>query len=160
VRRWLQRLHAAEDLLLAALLLALVLLAGGQILARWLFDAGWMHGEPLSRVLVVWLTVLGALAATRERRHLAIDALPRILPPTLRRAADVLVQCFAAAICIVLAWYGASLVALEREAPSLLFGAMPSWWAMLVLPTGFALMALRFLLCAALGPPLPAAGKA
>ncbi|MCB1566462.1 MAG: TRAP transporter small permease subunit, partial [Xanthomonadales bacterium] len=43
--------------------------------------------EPVSRLLVLWLALLGGLAATREGKHIAIDALPRLLPPLWRRIA-------------------------------------------------------------------------
>lgn len=155
--RWRHRLHAAEDALLALLLLALVLLGSGQILARWWFDSGWVHGEALARSLVVWLAMLGALAATRSGKHLAIDALPRMLPVSWRRIAFALTETFAAAVCLALAWYGWNLVALEREDGRLLIGQVPVWWSMLVLPAGFGLMGLRFLASALGGPPPDAA---
>ncbi len=153
--RWQRRLHAAEDALLAALLLALVVLCAGQILARWLLDSGWIHAEPLSRTMVVWLAMMGALAATRTGKHLAIDALPRMLPATARRGVWALTELFAAAICVLLAWFGVNLVELERSDAVMLFATIPVWWSMLVLPLGFGLMALRFLLSAMLGPPAP-----
>lgn len=152
--RWRLRLHRAEDLLLSGLLLALLALAIAQILMRVLADAGASWVEPVSRLLVMWLALLGALAATRERRHLAIDALPRLLAPLPRRIAWVVSQLAGAVAAAVLAWLGADLIALELQAPAYLPGGLPSWWGMLVLPLGFGLMALRFLL-SALHPPPP-----
>lgn len=151
--RWRRRLVAIEDGLLAFLLLALLAVAIGQILLRVVADAGTSWAEPVSRLLVMWLAVLGALAATRERRHIAIDALPRLLPPRAQRAAWALAQLTAAGICAVLAWLGADLIALELEAPTTLPGGLPSWVGMLVLPFGFGLMALRFAIAALLEPP-------
>ena len=151
--RWRRRLVAIEDSLLALLLLALLAVAIGQILLRVLADAGTSWAEPVSRLLVMWLAVLGALAATRERRHIAIDALPRLLPPRAQRAAWAIAQLTAAGICAVLAWLGADLIALELEAPTTLPGGLPSWVGMLVLPFGFGLMALRFTIAALLEPP-------
>jgi TRAP-type C4-dicarboxylate transport system permease small subunit len=153
MERWRQRLHRVEDALLAALLLALVVLSAAQILARWLFETGWVYAEPLSRTMVVWLAMLGALAATRSAKHLSIDALPRLLPPAARRGAWAVTEAFAALICALLAWYGASLVAMERQDSVLLFGSVPTWWSMLVLPVGFALMGVRFIVSALSGPP-------
>jgi len=149
----LRRLHALEDALLAFLLLALVLLSSGQILARWWFDSGWMHAEPMARTMVVWLAMLGALAATRNGKHLAIDVLPRLLPGLARRIVWAITELFAAAVSLALAWYGLSLVELERADSVMLFAAVPVWWSMLVLPVGFGLMALRFGVSAAIGPP-------
>lgn len=156
LERWLQRLHRAEDLLLAALLGSLLLLSVAQILLRVLFDSGLDWAEPVSRAGVLWLALLGALGATRARKHIAIDALPRVLPPAAQRAAWVLSHLAAAAITALLAWLGAGMVGMEREAPVPFVAGIPSWLPMLVFPAGFGLMALRFLLVA-LAPPPPGA---
>lgn len=151
---WLRRV---EDALLAALLLALVVLAASQVLQRWLLDGGWTGAEAATRLLVLWLAVLGALAATRERRHVAIDALPRLLGARGQRLLWALGQGFAALFCAAVAWYAVVLVQMEREAPVELFAGLPSWIGMLVLPLAFAAMALRFALSALLPPPRPGA---
>jgi C4-dicarboxylate transporter DctQ subunit len=152
LERWLQRLHRAEDLLLAGLLLALLLLAVAQIALRLLFDTGLEWAEPMSRAGVLWLALLGALGATRARKHIAIDALPRVLPPRAQRVAWVISHLAAAVIAATLAWLGAGMVGLEREAPVPFVAGIASWVPMLVFPAGFGLMALRFLLVAVLPP--------
>ena len=151
--RWLQRLHRVEDLLLAALLASLLLLSVAQIGLRMFFDTGLDWAEPISRAGVLWLALLGALGATRARKHIAIDALPRVLPPQAQRVAWVLSHLAAAAITGMLAWLGAGLVGLEREAPVPFVAGIPSWVPMLALPAGFGFMALRFLLVAMTPPP-------
>ena len=55
--RWLARLHRLEDALLAAMLLALLLLAGLQIGLRLLFDSGLIWAEAVSRLGVLWLAL-------------------------------------------------------------------------------------------------------
>lgn len=152
--RWQRRLYAAEDALLGSLLVALLVLAVTQIGLRVFADTGFVWAEPVSRLMVMWLALLGALAATRERRHIAIDALPRLLPPRGRRAAWALSQVAAAVACALLAWLSTDLLLLEWEAPGQLPGGIPGWAGMLVMPPAFALMALRFLL-SALQPPPP-----
>jgi TRAP-type C4-dicarboxylate transport system permease small subunit len=152
LERWLQRLHRAEDLLLAGLLLALLLLAVAQIALRLLFDTGLEWAEPMSRAGVLWLALLGALGATRARKHIAIDALPRVLQPRAQRVAWVISHVAAAIIAATLAWLGAGMVGLEREAPVPFVAGIASWVPMLAFPAGFGLMALRFLLVAALPP--------
>jgi TRAP-type C4-dicarboxylate transport system permease small subunit len=152
---WRRILHRIEDGFLAFVLLVLVLLSASQIGMRLLLDSGWFWAEPASRILVLWLAMLGALAATREGRHIAIDALPRVLPERWRRACWIVTQFFAATVCAALAWYCAQLVLLELEAPVPLFGAVPTWAGMLVLPFGFGLMALRFALSTLSPAPVP-----
>lgn len=151
--RWLQRLHRAEDALLAGLLCALLLLAVLQILLRLLVDGGLAWAEPVSRTGVLWLAMLGALGATRSHKHIAIDALPRLLPPVLKRAAWAITQLAASVLCGAMAWFAVGLIMLEREAPVPFVAGVPSWVPMLVLPAGFGLMALRFLLAATIPPP-------
>lgn len=158
MNRLLRGLHRLEDGLLAALLLLLLLLAVGQIGLRWIADTGWLEGETVQRTLVLWIALLGALGAARERRHLALDLLPRLLPPLGRRIVWALAQLIAAALCAVMAWYGWSLIELEREAPGVLFAGLPSWVGMLIIPFGFAVLVLRFLIAIVLGPPDEQAG--
>jgi len=97
--------------------------------------------------------MLGALGAARERRHLSLDLLPRLLPPLGRRIVWAFAQLLAAGLCAAMAWYGWSLVELEREAPGPLFAGLPSWAGMLIIPFGFAVLALRLAIASVLGPP-------
>lgn len=152
LERALRALHRAEDLLLASLLLALLLLSVGQIVLRLGFDTGVNWAEPLARGGVFWLAMLGALGATRARKHIAIDAIPRLLPPTAQRLMWAVTHLAAGAVCAALAWYGYALMLLEFEAPVPFIGGISSGWPMLALPLGFGLMALRFAISAWHGP--------
>ncbi len=155
--RLLRGLHRAEDFLLAGLLAGLLLLALAQIGLRLFFNSGLEWAEPVSRIGVLWLALLGALGATRARRHIAIDALARVLPPRGRRVAWAVSQLATAVICAMLAWYGWGMVLLEQEVPGLFVPGIPSWWPMLAFPAGFALMSLRFAVSAFGQPPEPGA---
>ena len=150
-------LHRAEDLALALLLAALLSLGLAQIGLRLFFGSGLEWAEPVERMGVLWLALLGALGATRERRHIAIDAIPRLLPPKLHRAAWVLTQLATAGICATLAWTGWGMLEMERDAPTLFAAGVSSWVPMIAFPIGFGLMALRFVV-AAFGQP-PEAGQ-
>lgn len=156
MQRWLDRLHRVEDGLLAVLLGALLLLSVAQIALRLVFDSGLDWAEPVSRAGVLWLALLGALGATRTGKHIAIDALPRALPPAAQRVLWAIAQGAAAVVALWLAWLGVGLVGLEREAPVPFVAGIPSWVPMLALPVGFGLMGLRFLVAAALPPPVHA----
>ena len=155
MRRWLDRLHRAENALLAAMLLALLLLAVVQIGMRLLFESGLSWAESLSRMGVLWVALLGALGATRQRHHIMIDVFQRLSGPRLRRALWGVTQLAAAVVAALLAYFGAGLVGLEREAPVPFVLGIPSWVPMLALPVGFGLMSLRFVVAAFAGPPLP-----
>ncbi len=136
----------AEDALLVLLLGAMIALASSQILLRNLWDMGLSWGEPLLRVSVLWVGLLGAMAATRDRRHIRIDLLSRFLPPRLAAWNRRLTDLFAGLICLLLAWHGARFVHYEWMDGSLLFGAVPAWVCESIIPFAFALMGLRYLL--------------
>lgn len=147
---WVRRL---ETLLLALLLTAMILLAGSQILLRNLFDAGWVWADPLLRIAVLWLGLLGALAATRTNHHIRIDILGRLLPSGLQRSVSVINLLFSAAVCGLLAWHGGRFVWQEYQESIQAFAQLPAWWFESIIPLGFGLMAVRFLLLAVIGEP-------
>lgn len=152
-KRSLRGLHWLEDFFLAGLLIVLLVLSLLQIALRLFFDTGLEWAEPVSRMGVLWLALFGALGAARAHRHIAIDALPRLLPPLLRRSAWVLTQIVSGVICAMLAWYGWGMVEMEREVPQLFVAGVASWWPMLAFPAGFALLGLRFFISAFALPP-------
>jgi len=151
----LSRLHKLalwlEDGLLVLMLSAMILLAGTQIVLRNLWDSGLAWGDPGLRVLVLWITMLGAMAATRDQHHIRIDLLSRLLPPTGRHIAQRVTDLFAAVVCGLLAWHSGRFVWLEYQDGIVLFGAVPAWVCELAMPLGFGLMALRFALRAISG---------
>jgi C4-dicarboxylate transporter, DctQ subunit len=50
---------------------------------------------------------------------------------------------FAAAVCGLLAWHALTLVRMEMGFPQMAFAQVPTWVVMIILPAGFALLALR-----------------
>ena len=104
-------IHILEDSLLIALLLSMVLLASGQIMLRNFFDMGLVWIDPLLRVLVLWVGMLGALAATRGRRQISIDVLAHVSGQRLQLAAGLVTSLFTALVCAVVAVHSARFVA-------------------------------------------------
>jgi TRAP-type C4-dicarboxylate transport system permease small subunit len=153
---WLSRI---EDWILALLVLVLVCLAGAQILLRNVFETGLSWADPFLRTLVLWTGMLGALAAVRDDKHIALDVLQRFLSPRSQRVARVITLGFAAAICTAMAWYGVGLVRVDMAEATQVGGAstLPGWLPETILPIAFALMALRFAVHAFLPPAHPPA---
>jgi len=150
-----QFLHRFETYLLAALLMALLLMSVAQIVMRVFFDTGFIWAEAVSRQGVLWLALLGALSATREKKHISIDALPRYLPVKTHQAVWTITQLAAAAVSGALTWYGWGMVKLEREAPGIFVADIPTWWPMCVFVAGFGLISLRFVFAAFSKPAEP-----
>jgi TRAP-type C4-dicarboxylate transport system permease small subunit len=131
-----------ENGLLIALLALMVSLAGAQILFRNLLDVSILDVDQLLRLLVLWVALLGAVAASREGKHIRMDVLARWLPGRVRAGAQALTDIFTIGVCVLLAWQAVRFI--RAEAGTMAFGALPSWVAQLILPAAFALIALRY----------------
>lgn len=73
-----------------------------QVVARF-WGGGWLFIEELSRYLVLWIGIFGALIATRTRRHIAIEILPRMLNEKVRRILFFFEDLFVAGVVLILA---------------------------------------------------------
>ena len=137
---------AIEDGLLVLLLSAMIGLAGSQIVLRNLWAAGLFWADPLLRVAVLWVGLLGAMAATRDDNHITVDIVSRMLSERARSAGRVITDLFTSAVCGLLAYHGARMVRMDYEAGLVAFAAVPAWACELIIPIGFGVIAVRFLL--------------
>ncbi len=138
-------LHRLEDGLLVGLLSLLIILASTQILMRNFLDSGIVWIDPLLRMLVLWLSLTGAAVATREQKHIQIDVLTRLLNPAQLLIVQTLVNLFCAAICLTIAWSGATWIILDYEDQIRSFSGIPAWMLEVIIPASFGLIGLRFL---------------
>jgi len=146
--RILRIVAALENGLLAALLTIMIALSSAQIFLRDVFDSGFVNSEHVLRVLVLWITLLGAMAASRDDRNMSIDVLSRFLPSRVRMVSRLIVDLFTVVICGMVAFYAARFVMSDRSADTVAFASVPAWLVELILPIGFGVMALRYLLLA------------
>ena len=140
------KLHNVEDSILALLLLTMILLATSQIFLRNLFDSGIVWADPLLRVMVLWLGLLGALAATRENKHITIDLLTRFLSEQTQYVAKSFTNLFSAVITSIIAYHSMRFVIMEYEGNAKAFLSMPAWIMELIMPVAFGLISLRFVI--------------
>lgn len=147
VRRLQQVLYRLEDGLLATTVLAMVVLAGLQVVLRG-FDGGIVWIEPALRALVLWIGMLGAITASRSGRHIRIDLLTRTATTGWRHRLQALGYLFTTGVCALIAVHAARFVALELEFPTTAFAGIPSWAVVLILPVAFTLIGLRYALAA------------
>ena len=136
----------AENALLIAMLAAMVLLAGAQIMLRNFLGTSILDADQLLRLLVLWVAFLGAIAASREGKHIHVDAIARWLPGRVNAGVVALTDLFTFCVCLVLAWQSLRFMQSARESAEMAFGSLPVWVAGLILPLAFTLIALRYAL--------------
>jgi len=162
-----------EDVVLVIALSLMALIPVVERLGRAWFGVGIPGATEYLQHLTLWIAFLGAMLATREGKHLKIAAALNWLPPRVNRTVECVGAFISAAVCIGL--FGASLQLVIAEAPGFppwtaniipdfverwlepfgLFqkggfttigGWLPIWLAETVMPFGFAVMAIRFIL--------------
>jgi TRAP-type C4-dicarboxylate transport system permease small subunit len=138
--------RAAEDTVLVLILTGMILLAASQIVLRNFFGFGFIWADELLRMLVLWIAVAGAVAASRTDKHINIAVLDRFLPKKIGTAVKIIVDLFTAGICLVVTWYSIQFVSTSYEYQDVLLGTVPAWILQLVLPVGFGLISWRYLL--------------
>jgi C4-dicarboxylate transporter DctQ subunit len=111
---------------------------------------GW--SQRVSLVLLLWVGLLGGSMASKESRHIAVDAVRRVVPPRYKRAFEIAGGLVTVALCAFLAVLGAiyahanwvDWIDSELQAARFESVAIPYWAATLPIPIGFGLMAARF----------------
>lgn len=137
---------ALETLILVSMLTAMMLVAVGQIIMREGFGTGFGWADELVRLMVLWLAMVGSIAACRENRHIRIDALSHVLPDIAVNLIRILVDVFAAFICAVIAFQAWRYLQIEIEYDDTVLVDTPAWIAHSIMPAAFALMTYRFLI--------------
>lgn len=144
LQRLLHYTKIVEDGLLVFMLAAMIIIASLQILLRNVWDSGFAWGDPLLRILVLWVGLLGAMVATRKDNHISIDILTRYMPARGKRVSGLLSNIFTLGVCVVLAYQGGRFVMQDQAAGIIAFSGLPVWWFELIIPVAFAMMSLRY----------------
>lgn len=103
-QRLASRLARAVEVAIGIMLGAILVLAMGEIVSRYLTGHSLVWVDELGRLLFVWLTFLAAAAAFHHRMHFRVVLLWRALTPRQRQrfeiAVDLIVLSFAAVLLV------------------------------------------------------------
>ena len=135
---------AIEKVVVVLMVVVLVGLPLVQIILRATGQGGLPWGHEVVRVLVMWLAFFGASLATRERRHITIDLLDRVITPGTKAVFNLVTQGVAMIVLAYLARTGWTFVNLQKEMgdKSAVLG-IPEWIACVVIPLSLAIMTWR-----------------
>src|SRR2546427_10522980 len=138
--RW---LWDTEILFVALPLAALTLLPLIEIVGRNLFHRGLESAAALQQHLVLIIGLLGGMFAARDRRLLALSTLTTFLKRRWQSFARGFSSAFAAGITVFLCLAAWQLVQSEKAGGKILAYGIPVWTVQLIMPLGFAGIALR-----------------
>lgn len=136
--------HRLEDFSLLALLVALVFFSLVPIILRNTGINGWIWAGSLNNILVLWLAMFGAMRASRERNHIAIDLLNHYGGPLTKQIAHSLSCIFAAMISAIIAFFSFRFIAEEYEYSSMAILNIPTWFCEAIIPFSLSIISLRF----------------
>ena len=140
-------LRRIESGLLVALLLAMIGVAVYQVVARNLFGTGLIWGDSMVRVALLWVTMIGAMAAGPDG-HIRVDVVGRFVSERIARRLARVTNVFASVLCFALAWYSLTLIHYDYADATPGFGVVPAWVCELVIPVASSVMGVRYLIAA------------
>jgi TRAP-type C4-dicarboxylate transport system permease small subunit len=110
--------------------------------------------DALARLLVLWLSFLGASLLTGDQKHIRIDLMSAMLPRPLFPYLDLALSSASLSVCTLMIKTSIQYVGMEKAFAGHLFLEFPAWIGQLILPVGFSLLSFRFLLkiCEILSP--------
>jgi TRAP-type C4-dicarboxylate transport system permease small subunit len=107
---------------------------------------GWLDWtEPLVRLLVLWVTFLGASLLTAENKHIKIDLMSELLPSRWLIHREIILSAACVFVTAMMVQASLAYVRMEWSFGSRLFLGIPAWMGQTIVPAGFFLMLFRFL---------------
>ena len=137
----------AENSALVILLGTMIAVSVFQIVNRQLLDGAFSlsWADELVKIIVLWLAMVGSIAAARDNKHIRIDLITHVLSGPVVAWARVIVDLFAAAVCAVIGWNAYRLVREEMSWGDTIFTDVPLWLLHAIVPLAFVLLSYQFL---------------
>jgi tripartite ATP-independent transporter DctM subunit len=132
-----------EDAIAASALAIMTAIPLLEIVLRRTAGIGIPGAGPIVQHLVLWVGFLGAAIAAREGRLLSLATGSLVPEGWPRRVTGVIAAAIGSAVAVILAIAAVEFVQSERSVGSSFGAGIPTWVAELVLPIGFALIAVR-----------------
>jgi TRAP-type C4-dicarboxylate transport system permease small subunit len=144
---WYGRVLDALMLVAAALILAMALAIGGDVLFRNLGTRGLPWSAEVSEDILYLVTLFSAPWLLRQGQHIRVDIVLRVLPRRLAWTLEWVGDVLGLACCLYFVVYGTRVAAesYASGAVSIKTLVTPEWWLLAPLPIAFALVAIEFL---------------
>ena len=102
--------------------------------------------EPFARLMVLWITFLGASLLTRDNRHIRIDLMGYLLTPFFMKIRETILSAACTVICAFMLYASIGYMHMEMQYGTSTFMGVSAWKWQLIIPLGFGIMLFRFAL--------------
>jgi TRAP-type transport system small permease protein len=120
---------------IGALLVALVILSNWAVVQRYVFAQPLHFTEEVSGLLLIWIVMIGAIAAERDNQHLSISFIVDALPPRLSMAINLLIGLASIGVILYVGWIGWQLAgSVQTRATDIL--RISFYWIYIAMPVG------------------------
>ncbi len=111
---WLHRLsfglNRGVEVTIGVLAMLMALVTGLQVFFRYVLNHSLFWSEEVGRILLVWITFLGATAAYRKKAHVGIDVMVRRLAPESQKVLERLLLVVSTLFFLVLIAFGCQFI--------------------------------------------------
>lgn len=137
-------MNRLEEGMIILLLLGMTLLTFVQVVARYVFNSGFVWALEVTTYMFAWLVLIGMSYGVKVGFHIGIDVVVKLMPPRTQRFVSV----FATLLCLLYAAilligsyrYVDTMHMLGVEAEDI---ALERWLLAIILPIGFLLLGWR-----------------
>jgi TRAP-type C4-dicarboxylate transport system permease small subunit len=142
----------SEEVIFSVFLVLMIVLGLMPIILRYFSSVGVQGTDTLSRHLLLWIALLGAGTAVRERSSISVDLISQMVSMRKRLVIRGITEFASVAVCVIVVWASVAFVRSQAEFSNgkIAMLSIPEWWLSLVLPIGFSILTLRLLLAAAM----------
>lgn len=128
------------DWLAALPLLALLVIFNLGVVMRYFVDRPLHWTEEVSGLLMIWIVMIGAVAAERDDQHLAIPVLVDLLPPKVTATVNLVVSLLSAVFLLYVSYVGVMLaLSVHFKVTGIL--RISYFWIDIAVPAGFIVIA-------------------
>ena len=101
--------------------------------------------EPIARLMVLWITFLGASLLTRDNKHIRIDLMGPFLSPVLLSVRELILSIGCTVICFFMLRASIGYIGMEMQYGTSSIMGISAWKWQIIIPFGFGMMLFRFL---------------
>ncbi len=145
---WFDRLVLSLAWFAAVLFAVAGIMLTYEVMARYFFIRPTIWAAELSQLCLIWGCLIAMAWLLSARRHIAVDAVIQLLPPSAQRWIEAAAMLVVAAFSAMVTWKGWDIFldSFERGRTTGSLLDLPSWIVELAVPLGFALLFIQALI--------------